>query len=170
VFDDDLSSGISHVVEFLKYIQRKGVGHEDVQIKLFIASLSFTLQRWIKISSFIDLLSKFLKYCTPSLQTYEDTLQELTTSLKREGFFPDHLVEDLREAHHAQEEDSIDEDDALIIVPLVEEDEEVCEEPEQCEDFSQRLKESVKEDKKFCKELVDQCQDVHLLIDLCAQR
>jgi hypothetical protein len=44
------------------------------------------------------------------------------------------------------------------------------EEPEQCEDFSQRLKESVREDKKFCKELVDQCQDVHMLIDLCAQR
>jgi hypothetical protein len=32
------------------------------------------------------------------------------------------------------------------------------------------LKESIKEDKKFCKELVDQCQYVHLLIDLCSQR
>jgi hypothetical protein len=37
------------------------------------------------------------------------------------------------------------------------------------EDFSQRLKESVKEDKSFCKQLVDRCEDIHLLIDLCAQ-
>jgi hypothetical protein len=43
------------------------------------------------------------------------------------------------------------------------------EEPEQCEDFSQRLKESVIEDKKFWKDLVDQCQYVQMLVDLCAQ-
>jgi hypothetical protein len=120
----------------LRYIERKGVGHENVKIKFCIGSLSFTLQRQINISSFIDLLSKFLKYCTPPLQTYEDTLQRLTTSLKMEGFFPDLLVEYLRESHHDQNEDFFDEHDTFIIFSLVEKYEEVCEEPEQCEDFS----------------------------------
>jgi hypothetical protein len=53
----------------------------------------------------------------------------------------------------------------LIVASFVE-----GEEPRQCEYFSQRLKESLREDKKFCKELVDQCQYIDLLIDLCAQR
>jgi hypothetical protein len=73
-------------------------------------------------------------------QTYKNILQELTTSLKKEGFFPDLLVEDLREEHHSQEEDSIrsihpHEDNILEFAPPVEE--------EQWEEFSQKLKENV---------------------------
>jgi hypothetical protein len=148
----------------LKYIQGVEVEHEDVQIKLFIFSLSLRLQDQIKvcckpkgISSFIDLVGKFLEHCIPPFQTYENILQELTTSLKREGFFPDLLVEDLREAHHAQEEDSIGsihphEDNTLEFAQPIEE--------ERWDEFSQKLKENVKEDKKFCRQLVDRCRDV----------
>jgi hypothetical protein len=108
---------------------------------------------------------------THNLRHMRTLFKNSQQSLKREGFFSDILIRNLREAHHAQEEDSIgsihphDEDNTLIVSLLVED-----EEPKQCEDFSQRLKESVKEDKKICKQLVDHCKDIHLLIDICALR
>jgi hypothetical protein len=85
---------ITHVVKFLGYIQGMGK-HEDVQKKQFIVSLPFDVQDWVKycckprsVSSLIDLISIFLEYGSPQSQTYEDTLQELTTTLEEEGFFP----------------------------------------------------------------------------------
>jgi hypothetical protein len=131
---------VTHVVKFLDYIRGMGE-HEDIQIIRFICSLPFDVQEWIKyccnpkaIYSLIDLISRFLDYGNPQSQTYEGTLQELIAALEEYGFFIGHLIEDLREAHHAQEEDSIgsihphDEDNTLIVAPLVE-DEEICEEP-----------------------------------------
>jgi hypothetical protein len=53
----------------------------------------------------------------------------------------------------------------LIVAPLVE-----GKEPKQCEEFSQRLKESVKEDKNICNKLVYHFKYVCFLIDLCALR
>jgi hypothetical protein len=78
------------------------------------------------ISSLIDLISRFLDFWSPWFQTYEDTLQELTTSLEEEGFFSDLLIKDLREAHHAQEEDFVGnahphEDETLVFSPPIEE-------------------------------------------------
>jgi hypothetical protein len=62
-----------------------------------------------------------------------------------------------------------DEDNTLIISLLLE-DEEICEEPEQSEDFSQRLKENIRENKKFFKELVDHCKNICILVGIFAQR
>jgi hypothetical protein len=71
--------------------------------------------------------------------------------------------------NHQTLEDTIQElEVSLQEEETFEENEKNCE--EQCEDFSQRLKESVREDKKFCKELANQFQEVHILVDLCAQR
>jgi hypothetical protein len=118
----------------------------------------------------IDIIRKFLEYGNLQSQTYEDALQEITTTLKGEGFFPVIVIRKLWEAHHVQEEDSVriihpHEDNTLIIATLVED-----EETKQCEEFPQRLKERVKKDKCFCKQLVDLCGDIHFLIELCAKR
>jgi hypothetical protein len=92
------------------------------------------------IPSLTDIISKFLEYRNSQSQTYEDTLQELTTTLKKEGLFLDPLISDLRESHHALQEDFIghihphDEKNTLVVAPLIED-----EELEQCEDFSQRI-------------------------------
>jgi len=142
-----------------------------------VVSLSFYVQDWIKdtcktktISSLTNIIRNFIEYGSSQSQTNEETLQNITTTLKREGFFRGPLIGNLRETHHALEDDSIgnihhrDENSELVVAPLIED-----EEPEQYEDFSQRMKEIVREYKKFCKEPVDQCQDVHLLIELCAQ-
>lgn len=105
---------VTHIVEFLKQIQNVGAGDENVQLKLFILSLSFGIQDWIKICckpkgiSFLkDPISRFLEFWKPQCQTYEDILRELVATLKREGFFSEIIIRDLREAHHAQEEESV---------------------------------------------------------------
>jgi hypothetical protein len=89
------------------------------------------LQDWIKdyckpkaISLLIDIIRKFLEYGNHNLK-YMRTLFKNSTTLKREGFFLDIIIINLREAHHAQEEESIGsihphEDNTLIIAPLVE--------------------------------------------------
>jgi hypothetical protein len=99
---------ITHIVEFLKYISEIEFEGEDVLIKLFIISLPSFVQEWIKgcceekgISSFIDLVSRFLEFAKPQCQTYEDALQNLEIALEDEGFTTE-IVEDLRGAYHAQ--------------------------------------------------------------------
>jgi hypothetical protein len=105
---------LTHVVEFLKYIGEIEVGGEDVLVKLFILSLPSFVQEWIKsccepkgISSFIDLISRFLEFLKPQCQTYEDVLQNLTIVLEDEGFTTE-IVEDLRGVHHAQYQEPSD--------------------------------------------------------------
>jgi hypothetical protein len=72
---------VAHIVEFLKYIHEIEVGDEDVLVKLFILSLPSFIQEWIKscckpkgISSFTDLISRFLEFSKRQCQTYEDVL------------------------------------------------------------------------------------------------
>jgi hypothetical protein len=79
------------------------------------------------ILSYIS-LENFLSMGIHDLIHMKDTLQELTTTLKREGFFLDILIRNLRKEHHAQEEDSIGsihphENNTLIISLLVEDEE-----------------------------------------------
>jgi hypothetical protein len=66
------------------------------------------LQDWFKgccedsgISSFVHLISRFIDFVKPQCQTYEDALQNLTTSLENEGFTTE-IVEYLRDVYHAQ--------------------------------------------------------------------
>jgi len=109
---------------------------EDVPIQRFVVSLSFDVHDWIKstckqktILSLTDIISKFLEYGNSHSQTYEDTLQELTITLKKEGLFMYPLISGLRESHHALGEDSIgnthphDENNTLIVPPLIEDGE-----------------------------------------------
>jgi hypothetical protein len=58
---------ITHIVEFLKYINEIELEGDNVLVKLFILSLPCFLQDWFKgccedrgISSFIDLISRLL--------------------------------------------------------------------------------------------------------------
>jgi hypothetical protein len=99
---------ITHIVEFLKYISEIAFEGEDVLVKLFILSLSSFLQDWINgccedksISSFVDLISRFIEFGKPQCQTYEDALQNLTIALEDEGFTIE-VVEDLRDVYHTQ--------------------------------------------------------------------
>jgi hypothetical protein len=94
---------ITHIVVFLKYISEIEFKGEDVLVKLFILSLSSFFQDWIKgcckdkgISSFADLISRFIEFVKPQCQTYEDALQNLAIALEDEGFTIE-IVEDLME-------------------------------------------------------------------------
>jgi hypothetical protein len=105
---------ITHIVEFLKYISEIEFEGEDVLVKLFILSLSSFLQDWIKgccedkgISSFIDLISRFIEFVKPQCQTYEDALQNLAIALEDEGFTTE-IVEDLRDVYHTQYQEPSD--------------------------------------------------------------
>jgi hypothetical protein len=82
---------ITHIVEFVKYISEIEFEGEDVLVKLFILSLSSFLQYWIKgcreykgISSFIDLINRFIEFVKLQCQTYEDALQNITIALEDE--------------------------------------------------------------------------------------
>ena len=63
---------ITHIVEFLKYISEIELKREDDMVKLSILSLPSFLQDWFKsccegrgISSFLDLISRFIKLVKP---------------------------------------------------------------------------------------------------------
>jgi hypothetical protein len=93
--------------KFLKYISEIELGGEDVLAKLFILSLPSFLQDWFKsccedtgISSFIDLISRFIEFVKPQCLTYEDALKNLAVALENEGFTIE-IVEDLRDVYHA---------------------------------------------------------------------
>jgi hypothetical protein len=125
---------ITHIVEFLKYISEIEFEGEDVLVKLFILSLSSFLQYWIKgccedkgISSFIDLISRFLEFVKPQFQTYEDSLQNLAISLEDEGFTIE-IVEDLRDVYHTQYQEPSDIEGDIY--------EEGCQPLEEEQDFS----------------------------------
>jgi hypothetical protein len=49
----------------------------------------------------------------PQFQTYEDILQDISEIFKRECFFSNLLIRYLREAHHAQEEESIESEEFI---------------------------------------------------------
>jgi hypothetical protein len=124
------------------------------------------------ISSLIDLISRFLDFWSPKFQTYEDILQELATTLKGVGFSPNLLIEDLRDAHHAQEEDPIvsshlHEDNTLVFSPPIGEDEEICERQERWEELSRKLKENVKEIRSFASDWLIVLSQLRWLLQLC---
>jgi hypothetical protein len=94
---------ITHIVEFLKYIDEIELEGEDVMVKLFILSLPYFFQDWFKsccedrgISSFIDLISRFIDFVKPKCLAYEYALQNLTVALEDEGFTTN-ILEDLRD-------------------------------------------------------------------------
>jgi hypothetical protein len=109
-----------------------------------VVSLSFDAWDWIEASqklktilSLTYIIRKFIEYDNSQSQTYEDTLQELIRTLKRESFFLGPLIGDLSESHHALKEDSIkdprphDENDTMVVPPFIDDGE-----LEQCEDLS----------------------------------
>jgi hypothetical protein len=109
---------ITHIVEFMKYISKIEWGGVDILVKLFILSLPSFLQDWFKgccegrgISSFVDLISRFIEFFKPRFHTYEYALQNITIDLENEVFTTD-IVEDLRDVYHTQcqEPSDIEED------------------------------------------------------------
>jgi hypothetical protein len=105
---------ITHIVEFLNYMSEIELEGEDVLVKLFILSLPCFLQDWIKvcyedkgISSFIDLISRFIEFVKPQYQTYEDALQNIAISLEDEGFTIE-IVEYLIDVYHTQYQEPSD--------------------------------------------------------------
>ena len=109
------------------------LGGEDALIKLFLLTLPPYLQKRFKsccndkgISSFIQLINKFIEFTKPDLQTYEDVLQNLMVTLHHKGFTTE-IVDDLRRAYRDQG-------------PSVVED-------EFCEDYYQPLEEEQESEK-----------------------
>jgi hypothetical protein len=105
---------IAHIVEFLKYISEIELGGEDVLVKLFILSFPSFLQDWFKsccedrgISSFVDLISRFIEFVKPQCLTYEDALKNLAVSLEVEGFTTE-IVRDLRDVYLTQYQEPSD--------------------------------------------------------------
>jgi hypothetical protein len=97
-----------HIVNFLEYLSEIELGGEDALIKLFLLTLPPYLQKRFKsccndrgISSFIQLINKFIEFTKPDLQTYEDVLQNLMVTLHHKGFTTE-IVDDLRRAYHDQ--------------------------------------------------------------------
>jgi hypothetical protein len=125
---------ITHIVEFLKYISEIELGGEDVLVKLFILSLPSFLQDWFKsccedrgISSFVDLISRFIEFVKPQCLTYEDALKNLAVALEDEGFTTE-IVEDLRDVYHTQYQEPSDIEGEIY--------EENCQPLEEEQDFS----------------------------------
>jgi hypothetical protein len=97
-----------HIANFLEYLSDIGLGGEDALVKLFLLTLPPYLQKRFKsccndrgISSFIQLMNKFIEFTKPDLQTYEDVLQNLMITLHHKGFTTE-IVDDLRRAYHDQ--------------------------------------------------------------------
>jgi hypothetical protein len=95
-----------HIVNVLEYLSKIKLGGEDALIKLFLLTLPSYLQNRFKscciergISSFIDLISRFIDLTKLDCQTYEDVLQNLMVTLDHKGFTTE-IVEDLRRAYH----------------------------------------------------------------------
>jgi hypothetical protein len=87
-------------------------------VKLFIFPLPSFFQYWFKIccedrgiSSFIDLISRFIEFMKPQCLTCEGSLKNITSDLEDEGFTTD-IVEDLRDVYltRYQEPYDIEED------------------------------------------------------------
>jgi hypothetical protein len=124
-----------HIANFLEYLSDIGLGGEDALVKLFLLTLPPYLQKRFKsccndrgISSFIQLINKFIEFTKPDLQTYEDVLQNLMVTLHHKGFTTE-IVDDLRRAYHDQYQG-----------PSVVED-------EVCEDYYQPLEEEQESEK-----------------------
>ena len=97
-----------HIVNFFEYLSEIELEGEDALIKLFLLILPPYLQKRFKsccndrgISSFIQLINKFIEFTKPYLQTYEDVLQNLMVTLHHKGFTTE-IVDDLRRAYHDQ--------------------------------------------------------------------
>jgi hypothetical protein len=125
---------ITHIVEFLKYISEIELGGEDVLVKLFILSLPSFLQDWFKsccedrgISSFVDLISRFIEFVKPQCLTYEDALKNLAVALEDEGFTTE-IVGDLRDVYLTQYQEPSDIEGEIY--------EENCQPLEEEQDFS----------------------------------
>jgi hypothetical protein len=108
-----------HIVNFLEYLSEIELGGEDALIKLFLLTLPPYLQKRFKscckdrgISSFIQLINKFIEFTKPDLQTYEDVLQNLMVTLHHKGFTTE-IVDDLRRAYHDQYQGPSDVEDEV---------------------------------------------------------
>ena len=93
---------------------RGRIGRGGCSGKLFILYLPSFLQDWFKsccqdrgISSFVDLISRFIEFVKPQCQTYEDAPQNLAIALEDEGFTTE-IVEDLRDVYHTQYQEPSD--------------------------------------------------------------
>jgi hypothetical protein len=124
-----------HIANFLEYLSDIGLGGEDAFVKLFLLTLPPYLQKRFKsccndrgISSFIQLMNKFIEFTKPDLQTYEDVLQNLMITLHHKGFTTE-IVDDLRRAYHDQYQGPSDEEDEV------------------CEDYYQPLEEEQESEK-----------------------
>jgi hypothetical protein len=121
-----------HIANFLEYLSDIGLGGEDALVKLFLLTLPPYLQKRFKsccndrgISSFIQLINKFIEFTKPDLQTYEDVLQNLMITLHHKGFTIE-IIDDLRRAYHDQYQGPSDVEDEVCedhYQPLEEEQE-----------------------------------------------
>jgi hypothetical protein len=121
-----------HIANFLEYLSDIGLGGEDALVKLFLLTLPPYLQKRFKsccndrgISSFIQLINKFIEFTKPDLQTYEDVLQNLMITLHHKGFTTE-IIDDLRRAYHDQYQGPSDVEDEVCedhYQPLEEEQE-----------------------------------------------
>ena len=105
---------ITHIVEFLEYVSEIELGGEDVMVKLFILSLPSFLQDWFKsccedrgISSFVDLINRFIEFVKPQCLTYEGALENIAVALEDEGFTIE-IMEDLRDVYDTQYQEPFD--------------------------------------------------------------
>jgi hypothetical protein len=128
---------ITHIVEFMKYISEIELAGEDVLMKLFILSLPSFLQDWFKsscedrgISSFVDLINRFIEFVKPQCLTYEDALKNLATTLEDEGFTTE-IVGDLRDVYLTRYQEPSDIEEEIY--------EENCQPLEEEQDFSHDL-------------------------------
>jgi hypothetical protein len=129
-----------HIVNFLEYLSEIELGGEDALIKLFLLTLPPYLQKRFKscckdrgISSFIQLINKFIEFTKPDLQTYEDVLQNLMVTLHHKGFTTE-IVDDLRRAYHDQYQGPSDVEDEVCedhYQPL-EEEQDISHNPIEC--------------------------------------
>jgi len=110
------------------------LGGEDVLVKLFILSLTSFLQDWFKsycedrgISSFVDLINRFIEFVKPQCLTYKDALKNLAVFLEDEGFTTE-IVGDLRDVYLTQYQEPFDIEGEIY--------EENCQPLEEEQDFS----------------------------------
>jgi hypothetical protein len=108
-----------HIVNFLEYLSEIELGGEDALINMFLLTLPPYLQKRFKscckdrgISSFIQLINKFIEFTKQDLQTYEDVLQNLMVTLHHKGFTTE-IVDDLRRAYHDQYQGPSDVEDEV---------------------------------------------------------
>ena len=76
-FDGDPCTTIDHITKLIEHASKMNVVHLDNLIELFIASIGYEHRGWLdscepqSISSFVDLINKFMKYKGQKFQSTE---------------------------------------------------------------------------------------------------